>query len=134
MKKKRKPLLEFVYKTPIDLQKEWEQIVSNIKENTMSDFTFNGETLYCVGNGHQMLSGFYWTFATKSGIKATKYYEYWDIGDSSYEWVDSEFIKIEEIEKVEKVPLDLSNLSLPSMKVAAKTIADDIIPINPKEK
>jgi hypothetical protein len=121
-----------VYTTEEDIKNETKKLVSEITEDKISIFSFNGESLYETGYGHNFVYGFYNEYITKTGIRATRYASgLWNIGSDDYEWKNNEFVIIP---KAESHPIDWGTLSFPIVKnVSAKTLANELQSIKPKQ-
>ena len=121
-----------VYTTEEDIKNETKKLVSEITEDKISIFSFNGESLYETGHGHNFVYGFYNEYITKTGIRATRYASgLWNIGSDDYEWKNNEFVIIP---KAESHPIDWDTLSFPIVKnVSAKTLANELQSIKPKQ-
>ena len=121
-----------VYTTEEDIKNETKKLVSEITEDKISIFSFNGESLYETGYGHNFVYGFYNEYITKTGIRATQYASgLWNIGSDDYEWKNNEFVIIP---KAESHPIDWDLLSFPIVKnVSAKTLANELQSIKPKQ-
>lgn len=121
-----------VYTTEEDIKNETKKLVSEITEDKISIFSFNGESLYETGYGHNFVYGFYNEYITKTGIRATRYASgLWNIGSDDYEWKNNEFVIIP---KAESHPIDWATLSFPIVKnVSAKTLANELQSIKPKQ-
>ena len=121
-----------VYTTEEDIKNETKKLVSEITEDKISIFSFNGESLYETGYGHNFVYGFYNEYITKTGIRATRYASgLWNIGSDDYEWKNNEFVIIP---KAESHPIDWDTLSFPIVKnVSDKTLANELQSIKPKQ-
>ena len=121
-----------VYTTEGDIKNETKKLVSEITEDKISIFSFNGESLYETGYGHNFVYGFYNEYITKTGIRATQYASgLWNIGSDDYEWKNNEFVIIP---KAESHPIDWDTLSFPIVKnVSSKTLANELQSIKPKQ-
>lgn len=121
-----------VYTTEEDIKNETKKLVSEITEDKISIFSFNGESLYETGYGLNFVYGFYNEYITKTGIRATRYASgLWNIGSDDYEWKNNEFVIIP---KAESHPIDWDTLSFPIVKnVSAKTLANELQSIKPKQ-
>lgn len=121
-----------VYTTEEDIKNETKKLVSEITEDKISIFSFNGEHFYINGHGHNFVYGFYNEYITKTGIRATRYASgLWNIGSDDYEWKNNEFVIIP---KAESHPIDWDTLSFPIVKnVSAKTLANELQSIKPKQ-
>ena len=121
-----------VYTTEEDTKNETKKLISQITEDKISIFSFKGESLYKTGHGHNFVYGFYVEYITKTGIRATQYVSgLWNIGADDYRFNEGEFVLIP---KAESHPIDWDTLSFPVVKqVSAKTIANDLQSIKPKQ-
>jgi len=121
-----------VYTTEEDIKNETKKLVSEITEDKIYIFSFNGESLYETGYGLNFVYGFYNEYITKTGIRATRYASgLWNIGSDDYEWKNNEFVIIP---KAESHPIDWDTLSFPIVKnVSAKTLANELQSIKPKQ-
>jgi len=130
---KQENKIHIVYVTEEDIKNETKKLISEITEDKISIFFFNGEALYSTGCGHDFVYGFYTNYITKTGIRATQYVSYglWNIGSDDYEIKNDEFVLIP---KAESYPIDLDKLSFPIVKnVSAKTISEELISVKPKQ-
>ena len=118
--------------TEEDIKNKTKKLVSEITEDKISIFTFNGEHFYKTSHGHDFVYGFYIEYITKTGIRATQYASgLWNIGSDNYEWKNDEFVIIP---KAERHPIDWDSLSFPIVKnVSAKTLANELQSFKPKE-
>ena len=121
-----------VYTTDEDTKNETEKLISQITEDKISIFSFNGESLYETGHGHNFVYGFYVEYITKNGIRATQYLSgLWNIGTDDYRFNEGEFVIIP---KAESHPIDWDSLFFPIVKnVSAKTLANELQSIKPKK-
>ena len=118
--------------TEEDIKNETKKLVSEITEDKISIFSFNGEHFYKTSHGHDIVYGFYIEYITKTGIRATQYASgLWNIGSDDYEWKNNEFVIIP---KAKSHPIDWDTLSFPIVKnVSAKTLANELQSFKPKE-
>ena len=66
--KEEKPFFSFVCKTEEDIKLEINKQISELVESQQSEFKFNNETLYKLGNGHSFCYGFFTEYLTKTGV------------------------------------------------------------------
>lgn len=128
-----KTTFHFKYVTESDVQKETENLISKISKENITEYEFNGEILYNTGgHGHDFAKGFYSEYITKSGIRATQYsLGRWYIENDSYSYEDGQFTLFGE---QKSHPIAWENISFPIVKhVNAKSIANDLISVKPKE-
>jgi len=125
-------LFNFVYVTEEDAKRELEETISNLTEEKKTDINFEGEDFYEIGSGHDFVHGWFTSYVTKGGVKATGYVSgMWNIGKDDYNYKDEVFT---EIPKVEHTSVDWSDIKLPIIKsMQAKTIGDDLISVKPKD-
>tara|TARA_R110001632_G_scaffold16672_1_gene53484 strand:+ start:741 stop:1136 length:396 start_codon:yes stop_codon:yes gene_type:complete len=129
---KKKGLFELVHVTGEDAQRELKKTIENLTDEQKSDFKFKGEYLHEIGSGHDFVHGWFFNYVTKSGVQATDYENYWVIDGSDYKLKDDVFV---ELPKVERKPIDWSSITFPVINnVQAKTIGEDLTPVQPKEK
>jgi len=137
MKKDKKPLFHLETVTEEDQKKKDAETISALKEEQKSEFVFEGETLYLDYSGHSFLNGFFNSYITKNGTRATQNFRgFWNINGDDYNYEDGKFIKIEYPERSSEL-IDFNNISFPLVKnVFAKLISDDLVsetPIIPKD-
>lgn len=98
--KEEKPFFSFVCKTEEDIKLEINKQISELVESQQSEFKFNNETLYKLGNGHSFCYGFFTEYLTKTGVSARHYVNgRWHINGIVYSYINSEFIKMEKKER-----------------------------------
>ncbi|MEK6829109.1 MAG: hypothetical protein AABY15_03200 [Nanoarchaeota archaeon] len=134
----KKPIFHLEIVTEEDAKKKLQETIENLKEEQKTDIKFGDEFLYCLGNGHDFVFGFFTSYVTKSGAEATHYWRgnYWKTSMGEYELKDGEFIKLPEVE-VSNEPLDWNEVmkGFPVVKnVSARTLADDLKPVKPKKQ
>lgn len=119
--------LKFI--TDDDVKRETLQLVADIKEETKSEFEFDGEPFYCIGRGHSFGYGFYLEYITKTGIRAKQFNSgLWFIGSEEYTY-DKKWILIP---KPEYTPIDFSKLTFPVVKnVKDTTLAQQLTSVKP---
>ena len=129
-------LFHLELKTNEDVKRELQETIANLDESQKTDYEFDGETLYEIGGGHDFFMGFFASYVTKSGVEATHYYgrRVWWTSKGKYKYKDGEFIKLPEIESIPSAPVKWEDISFPVVRqVSARTIADDIPPVQPKK-
>jgi hypothetical protein len=130
--KKEKSGFHFVYVTESDIENETNKLVSGITDEKISEYIFNGESLYETGGyGHEFGNGFYNDYITKSGVRATRYHSgKWSIGSDGYRYENGEFIIIE---KPKSYDINWEDVTFPIVKnVNERTISDELLSIKPK--
>ena len=133
IKKEENQGFSFVYMTEENVKSEINKKISKLTEEQKSEFIFNNQPLYKLGNGHNFLYGFFTEYLTKTGISARYYVNgRWYINGEFYDYINSVFIKIPKIE-TNLNPIDFNSLSFPTIKnINIKTLSEDLIPIKPK--
>jgi hypothetical protein len=129
---KEKSGFHFVYVTEPDIENETNKLVGEITDEKISEYVFNGESLYETGGyGHEFLNGFYNDYITKSGVRATRYHSgKWSIGSDSYRYENDGFIIIE---KPKSYNINWEDVTFPIVKnVNARIISDELQSIKPK--
>lgn len=119
---------------PEDVKRENERIASCLKEEQLSEFSFNGEPLYLIGQGHEFVYGHYNQYLTKSA-KPARYYilrNFWCIEGEDYEYVDNEFVLLPKKEYKSLSLEDVKEFKFPIIKsTIPKIISNDLISVQP---
>ena len=121
----------FVYVTESDIENETKNLVSEITEDKVSEYVFNGESLYETGGyGHEFLNGFYNDYITKSGVRATRYHSgKWSIGNDGYHYKNGKFVIIE---KPKTYDINWGDITFPVIKnVSPKTLGGELQSLKP---
>lgn len=129
MKKEEKQGFHFVYITEDDIKYETEKQISELTEDKKTNFIFDGQNFYELGNGHDFCYGFFTEYLTKCGIRGRYYLSgKWMINNDWYNFINDEFIIIrQETRNIAK-----TDFTFPVIKnVNAKLLSDDLISINP---
>lgn len=130
--KEEKLGFHFVIVTEADIENETKNLVSKITEDKVSEYVFNGESLYETGGyGHEFLNGFYNDYITKSGVRATRYHSgKWLIGNDEYLYENNKFVIIE---KPKTYDINWDDVTFPIIKnVNSRTISDELQSVTPK--
>lgn len=125
---------KFNYLTESDIENETKNLVSKITEDKVSEYVFNGESLYETGGyGHNFLKGFYKDYITKSGVRATRYRSgKWLIGNDEYLYENNKFVIIE---KPKTYDINWDDATFPVIKnVNSGTISDELQSIRPNDE
>lgn len=129
--KEEKVGFHFVIVTESDIENETKNLVNKITEDKISEYVFNGESLYETGgHGHSFGIGYYYEYITKRGLRATQYLSgKWIIGNEDYHRVNGEFIIVE---KPKTYEINWGDVTFPVVKnVKPKTLTSELASLKP---
>ena len=133
-KKIESELFRLEVKTEEDAKRERLKQASEVTEDMKSEFIFNGEHLYVLGNGHSFGRGFFVEYITESATVVRRFDDRWFSNGEEYTHSPENGFELVLLQKLPDEHPGFGEFVFPTaLKVAATTMSLDLAPLKPTD-